>query len=1096
LPYRRFSPHTINNRYRNMSDLLLHDKLITKQLSNGLKYYLIPTALPQESCELRLIVRVGSLNESEHEQGMAHFIEHLGFKGTKSFQSYELVKALESLGISYGPDMNASTDLTETKYRLTNLSVNSDLSQIKLGLKILYEWAFEMTISHSDVEEEKQVILAEYRAKQGLGQRLLKSYWPIVFGQNSLISRRFPIGLPESFMSFHSADLRAFYDKFYRPENMCIICTGDISNHLADIEAIISSQFDSIVTSSASTAPIDLVNLTSTSLITKHLPSSLEDKIIALNDSQVTIPQVCLEFCWSESPTKSSSKRHHYRQKLTLKVIASILNRRFSKIVKGHDIKNPYIDRSNPKNPAPFIGAGVSVRELVRGLVCYGLTFQLSADYEKDIQKILLIIFFELQRIQIYGITEMELIRAVSKWKTRYLDMEMNADREHGSSIANEIEEYFLSNECSVLTSTKKEADLGCQILRELSLDDVNRAMKFLTFQPSTTPESSIFRVLSVQYRGSIDIGVDGVDYLSNGLLQSYLIAARVEMESMALSSDKIMDWPSESSLEADDVINAVRSLLGIPKDSLLEDRNMLDPLENINACSCCASASTIYCEACSVKTTRSPEPALAMETKSDAQVQYLEEISTYHVVLKNGIHICFKYMSKESANKISFQGFALQGISELNPAEACAFSMLDELASASGFYIKGVNGQDDLALAGSSIQDLQTQTNTSVSTQRHYHHRGIGGSSPAPNLELLLTLLYLRLSSSQIFVATELDKHKQSFMNSISQDESSPYHAFLDRARILVCGDIPLCRPCDCKTVQSITNAMVEDLYHDSFIRDPTEFMFVFLGDLPAVNDFVKLLNQYLGQLKPAEIDLTSQATRFPRASLPFTPIPVMESETKVKETLYQEIDHDKASCMMIFLIKMPCFNDELDFTTSIEIDMMCQVLQSRLLDTLRMKLGKVYFVSVEKSRNSLSPTALISVGFHGSAEDMDQLQGLIEDEILELQVNGPNQEVLRSVKESIFKAHKMNMIVPSYWLFWILDSFKSYRVYTADQAKQSKEGDVPVSVADYLEAAVQRRVKNRFEIIAKIDGDAMRKILQERLILEKMVTIDLRPT
>ena len=176
--------------------------------------------------------------------GLAHFVEHLGFKSTKSFASYELIKALESLGLAYGPDLNASTHLHETKYRLTNLSIDDEWKQLQLGLQILYEWAFQMNISETDVEEEKQVILAEYRAKMGLSQRLLDSYWPQIFGETSKISQRFPIGLPEIFMNVKFTELRKFYEKWYIPNNIAIIVTGDFESHIDLVESFILKQFN------------------------------------------------------------------------------------------------------------------------------------------------------------------------------------------------------------------------------------------------------------------------------------------------------------------------------------------------------------------------------------------------------------------------------------------------------------------------------------------------------------------------------------------------------------------------------------------------------------------------------------------------------------------------------------------------------------------------------------------------------------------------------------------------------------------------------------------------------------------------------------
>lgn len=114
---------------------------------------------------LRLVVRVGSLAENDDQTGAAHFIEHLGFRGTTKFDHGELISRVESFGSTFGPDLNARTSLCETVWQL-------DLPAERLaeGLEVLHEWAFNIRINDEDVEAERKVILEEYRQKQTAGQ--------------------------------------------------------------------------------------------------------------------------------------------------------------------------------------------------------------------------------------------------------------------------------------------------------------------------------------------------------------------------------------------------------------------------------------------------------------------------------------------------------------------------------------------------------------------------------------------------------------------------------------------------------------------------------------------------------------------------------------------------------------------------------------------------------------------------------------------------------------------------------------------------------------------------------------------------------------
>jgi len=280
----------------------------------------MPAARPSGTAELELIVNVGSMNEEDSEQGYAHFIEHLGFKSTKNFPNYEIVKELENIGCQYGPDVNASTHLLETKFRLslalalsdTSSNSNSNstaspaldrLANLKKGVFILGEWAFGMQISERDVDEERQVILAEYRAKHGLSRRMLSNYWPQVFTEKSRISHRMPIGIPDIFMNVKHTELKAFYRKYYTPGNMSVLVTGDFGDRIEEIEQHLCKTLDDAYASTASdagdgaSAVLPLASDPPILDIRPYLPKHTQDVVIALCDKEIYAPSLCFEFC-------------------------------------------------------------------------------------------------------------------------------------------------------------------------------------------------------------------------------------------------------------------------------------------------------------------------------------------------------------------------------------------------------------------------------------------------------------------------------------------------------------------------------------------------------------------------------------------------------------------------------------------------------------------------------------------------------------------------------------------------------------------------------------------------------------------------------
>ncbi|MBO9637247.1 MAG: insulinase family protein, partial [Siphonobacter aquaeclarae] len=146
------------------------------KLPNGLTYYIRKNAEPKNRAHLMLAVKVGSIQEEDHENGLAHFTEHMGFNGTKNFPKNELVSFLQSNGIKFGDDLNAFTSFEQTVYFLP---VPTDSARVFLkAFDILEDWAHNVTMEESEINKERGVILEELRGGKGAGQRMRDKYFP------------------------------------------------------------------------------------------------------------------------------------------------------------------------------------------------------------------------------------------------------------------------------------------------------------------------------------------------------------------------------------------------------------------------------------------------------------------------------------------------------------------------------------------------------------------------------------------------------------------------------------------------------------------------------------------------------------------------------------------------------------------------------------------------------------------------------------------------------------------------------------------------------------------------------------------------------
>ncbi len=210
-------------------------------LPNGMKYYVRKNTKPEQRAEFRIAVNAGSTSENDDQQGLAHFVEHMAFNGTKNFKKNEIVDYLESVGTKFGAHLNAYTSFDETVYMIQIPTDKPDI--VEKGLQILEEWAHNLLFDSIEVEKERGVVVEEWRLGQGADERMRRKYWPAIF-QDSRYAVRLPIGKKEIIEHCKSSTLKAFYSDWYRPDLMAIIAVGDFDP--AQMEAKIKKQFANV----------------------------------------------------------------------------------------------------------------------------------------------------------------------------------------------------------------------------------------------------------------------------------------------------------------------------------------------------------------------------------------------------------------------------------------------------------------------------------------------------------------------------------------------------------------------------------------------------------------------------------------------------------------------------------------------------------------------------------------------------------------------------------------------------------------------------------------------------------------------------------
>ncbi len=205
--------------------LPFHEKIRTAKLDNGLTYFVMQNSEPKGLAEFYIAQKVGSILEEENQRGLAHFLEHMAFNGTKNFPGKGLITYLEKIGVKFGANLNAYTAIDETVYNISAVPVKRE-GIIDSCLLILHDWSHELLLTEEEIDSERGVIREELRTRNNAQQRMTEEILPIILPDNKY-AHRLPGGLVEVVDNFKYQELRDYYHKWYRPDLQGIIVIGD-----------------------------------------------------------------------------------------------------------------------------------------------------------------------------------------------------------------------------------------------------------------------------------------------------------------------------------------------------------------------------------------------------------------------------------------------------------------------------------------------------------------------------------------------------------------------------------------------------------------------------------------------------------------------------------------------------------------------------------------------------------------------------------------------------------------------------------------------------------------------------------------------------
>jgi len=476
-------------------NLIFDPAVVRGTLSNGLSFYIRRNEEPRQRLHLSLVVKAGSVHEEEQQRGLAHFVEHMAFNGTERFAKQEIIDYLESIGSSFGAHLNAYTSYDETVYFLEIPTDDPEI--LEKAFQILSDWAYGISFDPEEVELERGVVLEEWRLSQGFDSRWRDGLYQALFGA-SRYSERSPIGLPEVVETAPVEELRAYYERWYRPNLMALVAVGDFDPAL--IEAKIKQHFapppeGEARQERAAVAP-------PTTLPAFDVPGHEEPRIDIFTDPEAPGTQLILV---RKVPPDTGQDLAWFKRSVTQQLAFMMLNARL-------------FERGQAADP-PWLWAGSAGGAFVRPTDIV----QFAVVTEQDgIEQGFAAMLEELQRVRQHGFTASELAREKVNLLSSVESLYKERDQRDSELLAGEYRTHFLSGVPA--PGIEAEWELYQQLLPEVSLADVDtlgaswsdtRDTVLLVLRPEDPEASSdeaLSTAMSVQLEGANALQVEAYE--------------------------------------------------------------------------------------------------------------------------------------------------------------------------------------------------------------------------------------------------------------------------------------------------------------------------------------------------------------------------------------------------------------------------------------------------------------------------------------------------------------------------------------------------------------------------------------------------------
>ena len=416
------------------------------KLENGLTYYIRHNEYPKQRAEFHIAQAVGATMEEDHQNGLAHFLEHMAFNGTQHFAGKGIIEYFESIGVNFGGNINAYTSLDETVYRLSEVPTVRE-GIIDSALLVMHDWACGLLLLEDEIDNERGVIREEWRTGAQASRRMWKALNPLKY-PGSQYAKRDVIGDTAVINNFTYDALRDYYKKWYGPDNQAIIVVGDID--VDQIEQKIKDLWANVPAR---------VNRGERPLYS--VDDNAEPIVAIVRDKEAQYTRIEMEFKKPQLPKPIRGTDMAYIQSLAHELICDMFNNRLSEL--------------SMKPEATFVGAGSFYGELVKEKDAFTAVYLAKQGQEVAAYKDLLT---QLEKLRRYGFTYAELDRVKKETLSAYEKSYNERNTVRNIMYAQECIRHYLSDE--PMPGIAWEYEVVKQLLPNLTLDMLNQIAQSL----------------------------------------------------------------------------------------------------------------------------------------------------------------------------------------------------------------------------------------------------------------------------------------------------------------------------------------------------------------------------------------------------------------------------------------------------------------------------------------------------------------------------------------------------------------------------------------------------------------------------------------